>query len=1560
MVYDEYFLKKEKHSMLENPYITENDEDTFQTASLPDQQQNGASQNIQHVSSVQPPPENIQVADSESSQPVPLTEEQRLQEILESAEYKEGVRKINIEEQDKKLEEEFENSRLQYSEPEAATSIDLGYGEYANIPPQKPRTQSQIQAHAMNRFIQKYGMNHEITTPNMTGRLRKEKNIPSFDSVEEAETTLRGDTTYFLKPPTEHMDGQFMTTLERPPSIDESFSDLWDDISKMASEGYDVARRKFSDLDEAANLGVIHMAKGMLMLPLYLDQYLPRAGTLGRLIGDFGGLIDYFKSHETYMKDINTPLTERYFPLMGFVSLPPLDHDEVLAKIQAYFDPIEQAIEISRGSTEFRDWDKSIDTTIMKYFTEILSGGPSALVKAPKAIIKTVLSPIQTAGAVRASVISLKNISSSQSIASASMHAIKATTKKSELLIREADAALAATGALVATQRFVGPENPYADLFALPAMLAAGVAMPGHRVVPYGKKAYLNHKVSLLSWWYGGFKGFKNPDTGRLQVMPSPRNNPDKVREIRKNFLLMKGKTQQEVQEYVKLGDDELLRQVGLQKISSKEAKELEHIYKAIERLRNGTPKEKAEHAQLVARMDYNFKVYTNLQRLAIKALPPGSRQKVDIYINQLTELTQFDALQAHFTSMSEGTRFFRMNKIDLRSTIFNIHSNQQRLRKANVDLLKEITADLAGEDNSELLKQFVNFMHDANANTDIVTSENGRTLFKMLEQHSTRIDSAAKEVNIGLANILHPKNQRKLQADGVVNYPTGQRAVLDRIRQEDINAKDAKYNALGNFKYLKVDTTAFRDTLASKLGLLDVGDDVLDADTINTVSTFAKTHLTKGSAKNIANEMTENTLKSMDKDDLVDTLNTMDNNAGLVEVDDAGEMVFKDRSGRTDKQLRAEIISRGEESFPLVPAEIQMSELIDLMSALGEKAMKDVGTKRGRAFFALWEDLSDYIDPLSDSFKKTATGMSPKEYENAVLAFQSVKHFFRTEFVPRYKEGLGKILQEPKSKSGVPNEGLFQQIFKDAGDIVDKAHTFKLLMTKMEKGPNGQIHLRDDETVRELLTFTKYGLWRQLADKGLTPVQVDTILLEYGGKKGAMMKNEAGQDVPDILARTDFLEMMDPKLKAALQNYKKVNMSDVWDVAAAYERKEINSLMKQVKDIENIRYKAAGNSAMAILANTDNPAAFFTKKDIIVKGNSLTPSQRDHYFKGLEERLDLGKFGDESEKARKAIEALKGEAVGDFEIAMTPLEFMEMATNNFTLVKNINGVDVNVGQQLKQRLREVYAKDIINNSIKTSGSKQPFVQEVTGRPFAEEIIDFTAFEQKLKDTWNVRQKLFTKEENAQWRTVLEQERVLLPSTTPPNPVHGLPTPHQISSWMARFFSIARGVLSLRYFAGETAINHYRLGYVKTMEGILTNPKAAHNIMEMLGQRQGHKRYGYKQGIQTIATFMGIEASNLEKKLNREEYEHLIKTGDLSDKLIGERLDEGGRKHNIKTVEKELSKYEKIDTMFKGSSLGLEGGAMFQPRKAFKPSKDAERLREMEHTLKTRHKQLIP
>ncbi len=61
----------------------------------------------------------------------------------------------------------------------------------------------------------------------------------------------------------------------------------------------------------------------------------------------------------------------------------------------------------------------------------------------------------------------------------------------------------------------------------------------------------------------------------------------DKVREARKNFLLMKGKTQQEVQEYVDLGDDELLRQVEMQKSldAEKVAKKRQNQKRNIQRL---------------------------------------------------------------------------------------------------------------------------------------------------------------------------------------------------------------------------------------------------------------------------------------------------------------------------------------------------------------------------------------------------------------------------------------------------------------------------------------------------------------------------------------------------------------------------------------------------------------------------------------------------------------------------------------------------------------------------------------------------------------------------------------------------------------------------------------------------------------------------------------------------------------------------------------------------------------------------------------------------------------
>ena len=61
----------------------------------------------------------------------------------------------------------------------------------------------------------------------------------------------------------------------------------------------------------------------------------------------------------------------------------------------------------------------------------------------------------------------------------------------------------------------------------------------------------------------------------------------DKVREARKNFLRNRGKTQQEVQEYVDLGDDELLRQVEMQKSSDAEkvAKKRQNQKRNIQRL---------------------------------------------------------------------------------------------------------------------------------------------------------------------------------------------------------------------------------------------------------------------------------------------------------------------------------------------------------------------------------------------------------------------------------------------------------------------------------------------------------------------------------------------------------------------------------------------------------------------------------------------------------------------------------------------------------------------------------------------------------------------------------------------------------------------------------------------------------------------------------------------------------------------------------------------------------------------------------------------------------------
>ena len=1555
--------------MLENPYITENDEDSFRTASLSDQQQNGASQNIQPVSPAQPAPEDIQVADS--------GREQQLEEIRNSDEYKQRVREARERIQDEELERETKSSHEQYSEPEAATSIDLGYTRHGkksiNIPPQKPRSQAQIQAHSMNRFIQKYGMNHEITTPDMTGRIREKKGIPSFDSIEEARINLKGDTTYFLNPPTEHMDGQFMATPWRPPTIAEASSDMAERVSKIAVSSVKELGSQLDMLQEALSVGAINGVEAMMQVALLINENAPSFGTAGRTIVDAFWLGQPLKGMETWKHERNTPEKVQYYA-------------ERSAEIKKAFSPFTAMMEKNLGGTEQADWRKSQLGRSTELFAEIMAGG-SLLFKPVIGGIKFATSPVRTLQAIFSSVNSFRSVSASSSFAKASMQTVKNTIPKSKWIAHEADAAAAAVLVLEGTRQLLGPKNPVADLVALPLMLFAGVVQPGHRLVRGTEKAFLNHKVSFLSWFYGGFKGWKNPDTGRIGL-PSPTDtvNPDKVRQIRINFLRSKGRlTDDEIDNLVYEPDenglivrneegtvsntmrsdvdDVLLQHVGFEKISKGEEKKLRRITAALEELRINN---KPEYDSLIKRMNHNYDIYTQLQTMANKSLPAGSREKVDIYLNQLTELAQFDALYAQFAATTnEGSRFFRMHRIRLNSTMHTMWKNQVRLRKVNVDTLKEIKDEfIKGGSKNAAAKQFIDYATEASQGIEAGIIRQTRVLQDFLDRGKRAAKSRTVKVTNDIQERLLPNSDKVNHGD----YANAQRNLIDAINETDVKISNDKYAALGDvWDELDVDVTELRNTFASQLGILK-SDGGVDSELIDVISDIANANMKSGQANRLAAHMTQEELVKLDKETLINIRNTIDVEEGKLPIDrDTGEPIFDVRHQRlSEKELIAKILRSKELAYSMVPATLKMKSLITLMRTLSKNTIKNAHTPLGHAYSVLWKKTMEYLDPTVtkteirivdgkevkvdvSAFKNNVTGLSGKDYERAALAFQSVQNFFKNEMVPRYRIGLGSLFQS--GKANFADEALFQQFFTNPGDNVNRAKLARLYLTKIGDGENKwtlradgtspTYQLRDDETAKEFIKHLKYGLWRQLTDKSLTPVQVKTIISEFGSKTNSQF------DIDKI----DILEMMDPNLNTLLKNLDD-SISTGWHLEYDDIMQNFDNLLSDVKDVKNLRLQNLKKSAADVIKESSNPYDFFFNPNIILKRDELTPSQMVYFERLIAEQgaVNLSKEGQE------ALTALKSRTLEDHNVGITPFEYFELATDGFKGPK---------GRLIKEGLQEVYARHISDSSIYLTGHKYPWVTKVRGRTgktetqdFPEEHINHTAFTNVLEETAGIRAKLFDPDTNLAWEDALRRETTLLDTSSPKENISGMASPHRISSWMARGFSIARGVLSLRYFVGETAINHYRLGYTKMMKGLLTDPNAPFNLMQLLGTRKGHTKMNYAQGTKTMATYLGISAVELQQQIPPEEWEYLIENGHLRSVFFSRAIDAAERKDNLKAISKGIKKQTKREERTQPLSGSLSSTGKFTIERLKSP--ELAMLEDIEQTLKIRQKQLNP
>ena len=261
--------------------------------------------------------------------------------------------------------------------------------------------------------------------------------------------------------------------------------------------------------------------------------------------------------------------------------------------------------------------------------------------------------------------------------------------------------------------------------------------------------------------------------------------------------------------------------------------------------------------------------------------------------------------------------------------------------------------------------------------------------------------------------------------------------------------------------------------------------------------------------------------------------------------------------------------------------------------------------------------------------------------------------------------------------------------------------------------------------------------------------------------------------------------------------------------------------------------------------------------------------------FADLPEAIGKGHFGSAPENielAQKNLGVLMGATAKEGEIAMTMFEYLRRETNGFT---------TKAGQDMLPIIRNMYAQDIIRGSVHPSGKKLIAVSEdADGNiiPAMEELIDWAALETKLDQSKDVRSILFSTESNEMFNTVLKYTKVLAKNTEPPIQIQGLARPFQTSSLMARAFAISRGVLSLRYFAGELSIQGIRLQYMHMMQRLLTDPTAVFTLSRMVDDIPNYTRYNYKTGIGALAKFLGVKASEL-SHISEEDFNSLREKG---------------------------------------------------------------------------------
>jgi hypothetical protein len=1407
---------------------------------------------------------------------------------------------------------------------------------------------------ASNKLILEsgYGGDDDYVSEDIAERLSEKNNFNTYQNMEEAKLHELPNQGVYISKPMTHMDqyGVFQNVPDRPLNFLEGLKqsgrmeDWWDTQNgrQLASD-----LQMFQDsIAEASAVGLVDGIKGLLSIPFLVGAYFPPGEAMWRMIFDLGAVEhDPEKQFTGVSKELSAEMAafkNKGQPYGGtefyFKQADESRSMQIVKMIDKHFEPLREMITKSVGSPA-EDWARTLSGRVIRLAAEMFP--PDVLINKAIKHRKAIANPFQILGRFAYGQDSMAISQALSRAAHKTERAERHALNKDVHNIQIADSAVGGALFYETAKNIAGHDNPYSELIAMPLLVAGAILTPsailskGQRLLyPLTKKSWYNNQVRFMSFFYKrqANRAIKNNDA------EAARDAKIKLTSLQSNYLKMRGVSDESVQRMSNEGtlDDHVL----VMRLHKGAQDDIRRVRDAFVRLEENDP---IAYNRMKDRIEQNYKVLTKLQQVAQKNLPKGSQEKVDIYINQLAELTELEVLQAQILQSNEGLRLTK--KIVIKPLYQDIQRNKEYIHNANIQLLKEIREGIEERGvgqfgnrvnpqtgkvekiNRNEINEFIDFATEANRQIAGRIEDSANHIAYLLDVQNVARGVAPDKAIISIENLLHPKSLRTRIKRGDVDYNDRQRTVIMDTHKQDRDIVNRMYNYKlkgddggESFLDLELDTATLREHIERMLTT------TTDNDSINLITNFSNTRLKTVNVKGIARQLTEEGLKELDGDDLINILEEADTLLKIAPID-YGELLTK--SGKD--ALRKKILQpkymnvlveegigtkfnpqTGEVEKLVLPSKISIGHLKDLMSKLGKDHADNIGTPKGYAAMSLWQKLDEMVNPVLVEGKVTAPEFKrqmdlqtdPTRFQKLAFQYGATKDFFRNEFVPLWKEGIGERLLVSTGKRGsIPNESIFKQFFHDADAIEANAQSFRRMLFKLEEVKDGLgSGSIPRDNAQDLLDFFKYGLYQRVNSGKMTAAEVEKILVAYGGKAGK-------ED--NILLRAD------PQLQNKLEEYQEL-ITREYQVSDKFVQPEVNRIAQSIKSLRGARESALRESGFNSIANTKNPNELFTNQNIIVKRHELSGEelQRFDELSAEIQKGEKGVFGASADEAAKELDILKGKTVyrspwatGEptNQISMTGFEYVRMMTNNFTLVGRKGE---KIGENLKESFRLLFYQDIVRSSVKHTGRKtlmnEQYIDELgeirMGPPIMEEIIDWPEFMRKMEDTRELRKKLFAPETNEALEEILFNEKILSESTANLMGVSGLPTPFRIASWMARGFAIARGVLSVRYVAGETTLQAMRLGYVRMMKKLLVDPDGPIILKNMLPDVEQIaaditlRKLNYKQGIVALASFIGVNASEL-AFINESEYEHLINKGRFRRETIEAAAKRGHEKH---------------------------------------------------------------